>query len=156
MDYQKSIDKELNKTLKDKVVLHKQRFIDLFKARYLEMIPSLIKYQNDHTVSIDFMKVEVALRNNYDVVVGETANRNIQVIGYATNQKTTNNPADLFSDNVLRHGDIHFVIKPALRLEYYKEITHDDECQTGNFVVLRNKTLNYTDDYKILDHMLMN
>lgn len=152
MDYQKSIDKELNKTLKDKVVLHKQRFIDLFKARYLEMIPSLIKYQNDHTVSIDFMKVEVALRNNYDVVVGETTNRTIQVIGYATNQKTKNNPADLFSDTTLRHGDIHFVIKPALRKQYYKEISHDDECQTGNFIVLRNKTLNYTDDYAILDH----
>lgn len=152
MDYQKSIDKELNKTLKDKVVFHKQRFIDLFKARYLEMIPSLIKYKNDQTVSIDFMKVEVALRNNYDVVVGETTNRNIQVIGYATNQKTKNNPADLFSDNTLRHGDIKFLIPKALQLKYYKEITHDDECKTGNFVVLRNKTLNYTDDYNILDH----
>lgn len=152
MDYQKSIDQELNKTLKEKVVHHKQRFIQLFKARYLEMIPSLIKYKNDHTVSIDFLKVEVALRNGYDVVIGETTNRNIQVIGYATTKQTKENPADLFSSQTMRHGDIKFVIPKHLRLEYYKEISNDDECQTGNFVVLRNKTVQYISDYAILDH----
>jgi len=152
MDFRESIDKQLNKTLKDKVVQHKQRFKELFKARYLEMIPSLIKYKNDHTVSIDFMKVEVALRNGYDVVVGETTNRTIQVIGYATTKQTKENPADLFNSNTLRHGDIHFVIPKPLQLDYYKEITHDDECQSGNFVVLRNKTIHYVSDYSILDH----
>lgn len=154
MDYQQSIKKELNTLLRDKVVLHKQRFINLFKARYLEMIPSLIKYKNDQTVSIDFMKVEVALRSGYDVVIGETRNQNIQVIGYAITKKTKENPADLFSSNTLRHGDITFIIPESKRLKYYKEITHDDECQTGNFVVIRNKTVHYISDYEILDHYI--
>lgn len=152
MDYQQSIDQELNKTLKQKVVQHKQRFIQLFKARYLEMMPSLIKYKNDQSVSIDFLKVEIALRNGYDVVIGETKNRNIQVIGYATTKQTKENPADLFSSQSMRHGDITFVIPKYLRLKYYKEISNDDECQSGNFVVLRNKTVQYISDVEILDH----
>lgn len=152
MNYLPGIDKTLNATLKEKVVNHRSRFKQLFKARYQEMLPSLIKYKNEHSVSIDFMKVEVALRNGYDIVIGETVNRNIQVIGYATSKKTTGNPADLFTDNLLRHGEINFIIPKHLRLDYYKEISHFDECMTGNFIVLRNKTLNYVSDYHILDH----
>ena len=152
MDYQASIDQELNKTLKEKVVQHKQRFIQLFKGRYQEMMPSLIKYKNDQSVSIDFLKVEIALRNGYDVVIGETTNRNIQVIGYATTKQTKEYPADLFNTNTLRHGDITFIIPKRLQLEYYKEISNDDECQSGNFVVLRNKTVQYISDYAILNH----
>lgn len=154
MDYKEGIDQTLNKSLKEKVVLHRERFTQLFKARYLEMLPSLIKYKNALTVSIDFMKVEVALRNGYDVVIGETKNRNIQVIGYATSKLTSGNPDDLFSTNLLRHGDINFVIPDYLRYPYYKEISHHDECKTGNFVVLRNKTLHYVSDYEILDHYI--
>lgn len=152
MHFLQEIDKELNKTLKEKVVQHRERFKQIFKARYLEMLPSLIKYKNGRSISVDFMKVEVALRNNYDVVIGETANRNIQVLGYATSKKTSENPADLFTDNLLREGEINFVIPNILKLPYYKEVSHQDECQSGNFVVLRNKTLNYTSDYHILDH----
>ena len=153
-DYLQSIDKTLEGTLKEKVVNHRDRFKQLFKARYLEMLPSLIKYRNSRSVSIDFMKVEVALRNGYDVVIGETKNRNIMVIGYATSKKTTGDPADLFSDNLLRHGEINFTIPEHLKLPYYKEITFNDECRSGNFVVLRNKTLNYTSDISILNHYI--
>ena len=152
MDFLQSIDKTLGKELKEKVVNHRDRFTGIFKARYLEMLPSLIKYKNSRSVSIDFMKVEVALINGYDVVLGETKNRNIQVIGYATSKKTTGNPEDLFSTNLLRHGDIKFIIPEHLQQSYYKEISHIDECQSGNFVVLRNKTIHYVSDTNILDH----
>lgn len=152
MDYINSIDKELNKTLKDKVVHHRNRFKQLFKARYLEMLPSLIKYKNAETVSVDFMKVEIALRNGYDVVIGETRNGNIQVLGWATSKKTTGDPADLWSTNLLRHSEINFVIPDYLKLSYYKEISYYDQCKTGNFVVLRNKNVNYVSDIHILDH----
>lgn len=148
------IDKELSLELKERIVQHRSRFRELFKARYNEMLPSLIKYRNSKSVSIDFMKLEVALRNGYDVVIGETLRRNIQVIGFATSQLTKNNPADLFSDKSLKMGDINFVIPKHLRMTEYKEITNDDECQTGNFVVLRNKNLNYVDDRIILDHYI--
>lgn len=152
MDYSESISAELNKTLKEKVVHHRERFTHLFKARYLEMLPSLIKYKNSETVSVDFMKVEVALRNGYDVVIGQTRNENIQVIGYANSSKTSSNPSDLFSSNLLRHGDIKFTLPKHLRLDYYKEVSHDDSCKTGNFVVLRNKNVNYISDVEIINH----
>src|SRR5699024_7361953 len=116
--------------------------------------PSLIKYNNADPLSVDFMKVEVALRNGYDVVIGETANRTIQVIGYATSNQSSNNPADLFSSDVLRHGSINFVIPDHLQLNYYKEISNDDECKAVNCIVLRNKMLNFVCDYNILDHYI--
>lgn len=154
MDYINSIDKELSGTLKEKIVLHRDRFTKLFKARYLEMLPSLIKYKNARSISVDFLKVEVALRNGYDVVIGETVNNNIQVIGYATSKKTVGNPQDLFASDLLRHGEINFTIPKHLQLPYYKEISYLDECKSGNFVVLRNKTLNYGSDITILDHYI--
>lgn len=152
MDYLSTIDKELPATLKDKIVHHRNRFIHLFKARYLELLPSLIKYKNQQTISVDFMKVEVALRNGYDVVIGQTLDQKIKVLGYATSKQTTGNPADLWSTRKLRHGDINFIINEKLQLPYYREISDDDGCKTGNFIVLRNKTLNYVNDYLILEH----
>ena len=118
----------------------------------MEMLPSLIQYKNGLSVSVDWHKVEIALRSGYDVVIGETKQNNIQVIGYATSKQTTGNPADLFNDDLLRHADINYTLPKIYRLDYYKEISHYDECQSGNFVVLRNKNINYTNDKEILDH----
>lgn len=153
-DFSSYIDKELSQELKERIVYHRARFKQIFKARFNEMLPSLIKYRNHKSVSVDFLKLEVALRNGYDVVIGETMNRNIQVIGFAISQQTKNNPADLFSDRSLSTKDITYVIPKRLRMTDYKEISHDDECQTGNFVVIKNKTLNYVDDRNILDHYI--
>src|SRR5699024_9072850 len=130
LDYELSIEKELNKSLKERIVQHKERLIRIFKARYLEVLPSLIKYINADPISVDFMKVEVALRNGYDVAIGETANSTIQVIGYATSNQATNNPADLFSSDVFLHESINFVIPEDLQINYYKEISNDDEYKT--------------------------
>ena len=152
VDYQESIDDVLSKKLKDRLVLHKIQFKKIFKGRYLELLPALIKYKNSHKTSIDFMKVEIALRNGFDVVIGETTNRNIQVIGFAKSKQTKGNPHDLFSYTTMRHGDIDFLIPEHLRLSYYKEITEEDECKTGNFVVLRNKNINYINDTQIIEH----
>lgn len=152
MDIMEGITSELSDNLKDKVVRHRQRFVEIFKARYLELLPSLIHYKNGQSVNVDWLKVEVALRSNYNVVIGETSRGNIQVIGYVRSQKTSTNPADLFNQRSLDGRQINFVIPKHLRLPYYKEITDYDSGETGNFVVLRNKTLNYTNDYVILDH----
>lgn len=152
--YSDSIEKTLSESLTDKIVFHRSRFKRLFKARYMEMLPSLIKYKNFESVSVDFLKVEVALRNGYDVVIGKTNRNHIQVIGYANSKLTVNDPSDLFSERTLRHGDIHFVIPLHLREKYYKEISDYDGARSGNFVVLRNKTLNYQSDISILDHYI--
>lgn len=148
------IDKELSKSLKDKVVQHRASFVRIFKARYLELLPSLIKYQNAEQTSIDFMKVEVALRAGYDVVIGETKNNNIQVIGFAKSDQTSSNPKDLFSRKSLKGNSIDFLIDEEFRMPSYSEISYLDSCQSGNFVILRNKALNYSNDYAILDHYI--
>lgn len=148
------IDKTTGKQLKEKLVHHKARFINIFKGRYSELLPSLIKYKNSDMTDVDFLKVEVALRSGYDIIIGETSTRSIQVIGYATSKQSISDPANLWESGELKHGEIHFLIPEILRLPYYKEITYQDECKKGNFVVMRNKTLNYLNDYVILEHYI--
>ena len=147
-----SLDNTLPKTLKEKVVSHRERFAQIFMARYLEMLPSLIHYKNSETVSVDFLKVEIALRHGFDVVIGETTLGNIQVIGYATTQETKTNPKDLWSTKVLSKSNINFIIDKKYQLDIYQEITDIDNSLTGNFVVLRNKNIQYIDDMIILKH----
>ena len=155
MNYSETIERELSKLLKDRVIAHRARFIEIFKARYMEMLPSLIKYDNASKTNIDFMKVEIALRNGYDIVIGETAtDETLQVIGFATSKQTSENPANLFKDTHLRHGDISFIIPEWRQLQYYEEISNNDDCQTGNFAVLRNKNINYVSDHAIIDHYI--
>ena len=146
------IDDTLPKTLKEKVINHRERFAQIFMARYLEMLPSLIAYKGIENLSVDFFKVEVALRNGYDVVIGETRLGNIQVIGYVTSQDTKTNPMDLWSKKVLTKSNINFIIDKKYQLDIYQEITDLDSCLTGNFVVLRNKSIRYVDDLVILKH----
>ena len=146
------IDNTLPKTLKEKVVNHRERFSQIFMARYLEMLPSLIAYKGSENVSVDFFKVEVALRNGYDVVIGETTLGNIQVIGYVTSQDTKTNPMDLWTQKVLTKANINFIIDKKYQLDIYQEITDIDSSLTGNFVVLRNKSIRYVDDLVILKH----
>lgn len=146
------IDDTLPKTLKEKVVNHRERFSQIFMARYLEMLPSLIAYKGSENVSVDFFKVEVALRHGFDVVIGETQLGNIQVIGYITSQDTKTNPMNLWSQKVLTKSNINFIIDKKYQLDKYQEITDLDSCLTGNFVVLRNKSIRYVDDLVILKH----
>ena len=146
------IDDTLPKTLKEKVVNHRERFSQIFMARYLEMLPSLIAYKGSENLSVDFFKVEVALRNGFDVVIGETTLGNIQVIGYITSQDTKTNPMQLWSQKVLTKANINFIIDNKYQLDNYQEITDLDSCLTGNFVVLRNKSIRYVDDLVILKH----
>ena len=120
------IDDTLPKTLKEKVVNHRERFSQIFMARYLEMLPSLIHYKNSETVSVDFLKVEIALRHGFDVVIGETKLGNIQVIGYATTQETKTNPKDLWTTKVLTKSNINFIIDKKYQLDIYQEITDID------------------------------
>ena len=147
-----SLDNTLPKTLKEKVVSHRERFSQIFMARYLEMLPSLIHYKNSETVSVDFLKVEIALRHGFDVVIGETTLGNIQVIGYTNTQETKTNPKDLWTTKVLSKSNINFIIDKKYQLDIYQEITDIDSSLTGNFVVLRNKNIQYVDDLIVLKH----
>src|SRR5699024_5956738 len=109
----------------------------------MEMLPSLIQYKNSQSVSVDFLKVEVALRSGHDVAIGLTVDNSINVLGVAKNYQSSENPADIFTTRPLNKSDIDFVIPAEKRLKQYMEISDKDQSLTGNFVVLRNKTLNY-------------
>lgn len=146
------IQKPTKELLKERLVLHRQRFKKIFMGRYLELIPSLIFYKNGEHTSIDFHKLEIALRNGYDVVIGETRKRTLQVIGYTLSKQTNSDPSMLWETRSLKHNEIHFVIPEHLRLSYYKEITLQDDCETGNFVVIRNKAINYVSDFEVIEH----
>src|SRR5699024_10706034 len=70
------------------------------------------------------------------------------------NYQSSENPADIFTQSELKKSDIDFIIPTHKRMDHYREITDRDQSLTGNFVVLRNKTLNYISDVNVLDHYI--
>lgn len=148
----KGLKENLTTTLKDRVTDYRDRFVRIFYSRYLELLPTLITYENTDKVSIDFLKVEVALMNNHAVVIGENSKGIIQVLGFLTSDQTSENPTDLFNDGLISKKDINFTIPDYLIPDEMREINHYNDCRTGNFVVIRNKTLNYTSDTEIIQH----
>lgn len=147
------LKQSLNEDLKLKVVNHRERFKRIFFGRYKELLPQLIVYKNNVT-SVDFLKAEVALRNNYHAVIGETKNGNIMLLGYVQNVLSSENPSDFFTTVPLKKEDIFFIVPPSLIPDKMQEISFIDDCTSGNFVVLRNKVLNYVNDTEILNHYI--
>ncbi|WNM55579.1 upper collar connector [Staphylococcus phage S-CoN_Ph35] len=52
----------------------------------------------------------------------------------------------------LTQDDITFIIPEYLRPDYALEIEYYDNCQSGDFIVLRNKPVNLNNDYQIIEH----
>ncbi len=151
------IQQNLSDDVGRRVVSHRDRFTRIFFQRYLEMLPSTITYYNGESVAVDWLKVEWALRANFDVVIGQDAVGNIQMLGYATSRMTPSSITTFFgSTSPLRYNDITWTIPNYLKppRKGFKEITKLDNCQTGNFIVLRNKTLNYVSDHELILHYI--
>lgn len=138
--------------LEKKGIEHRNRFIKLFMGRYLEFLPSLIIYDNIKEVAINQLKLEVGLRNNYNMVVGRAKNEKLMILGYTNSSDSIENPTNFFTSDTLKKDDINFIIARDLIPNTMKEISYYDNCETGNFIVLKNKTLNYISDYTILEH----
>ena len=154
-DFFSGIDSELSSDIGLRVIKHRNRFARLFRNRYLEMLPTVITYYNGETVGVDWLKVEVALRNGFDVVIGQNAFGVITMLGYTNNKMTPSNPTAFFGIyNPLTYNDVIWTIPHYERPNFktFKEITTNDNCQTGTFVVLRNKTVNYNNDIEIINH----
>lgn len=135
--------------IKLRVKNHKERFMRLFYNRYRELLINLIVYKGEKAISTDFLKVENALRNNYQVVIGENSMGNIAMLG-VVNSSVHEQPSNIFLNENLNKKDIHFITKFVP--EKIDLITHADDCKTGNAIVLKNKTLNYVNDLEILEH----
>lgn len=147
------VDVELNEDISRRVMEHRNRFRRLIFNRYVEFLPLLINYSNARDVGIDFLQLEMALRQGYQVVVGQARNHEIMILGYIVNQQV-----DYFNDFGLRHErrlnekDIRFIVPEYLQPEYALEIQQYDNCKSGDFVVLRNKPVTMTNDYEVIEH----
>ncbi len=148
---------ELSQDIDRRVIEHRNRFRRLIFNRYIEFLPLLINYSNQKTVAIDFLQLEIALRQGYQVVVGKARNNEIMVLGYIQGQYYKNatdyfNNFNLDFNRRLTQDDITFIVPEYLRPEYAMEIQYYDGCKSGDFVVMRNKPVNLNNDYEIIEH----
>lgn len=136
--------------LKERVFAHKNTFMRLLYNRYMELLPTVIGYETEET-DIDKYQLEILLRNNFNVAIGMCSDKKIRILGYC---KTYN----LFSNvqmyyNILNDKDITFNIPKRLRLKKYEQITEITK-NTGNFVVISNKIVNYNDDRTLIQYYI--
>lgn len=158
---EKGLEEELSRKVKKRIVEHRNKFYKMIIGRYFELLPLVISYVNHATgdglendkVAIDYYKLEVALRNNWNLIIGKATNDQIMILGYAKSPLTASNPANVFRNQfILTKENFIPVVSKNLIPETMQEITLLDNAQTGNFVVLRNKILCYTSDYEIIEY----
>lgn len=148
------IKETLTEDLALRAIEHRDRFYRLFINRYCEMLPSLIDYKNK-PYTLSNLKLEWGLRNGYNMIVGQNTLGEICVMGYSVNINTTTNPLNFFQTTSLRKSDINFIIPKQLIPEHMFEITElnvNDINPHNNFVVVRNKPLMFTNDFKVIEH----
>lgn len=151
------VETELSQDISLRVIEHRNRFRKLIFNRYLEFLPLLINYTNKESVAIDFLQLETALRQGYQVVVGKSRNGQIMILGYIKNNHYKNSSDFMTNFNFdferrLNEKDIYFTIPKYLRPEYALEIQHYDNCKSGDFIVMRNKPVTLNNDYEIISH----
>ena len=71
---------------------------------------------------------------------------------YYKNSNDFINNFNLTFNKRLTQDDITFIIPDYLRPDYALEIEYYDNCQSGDFIVLRNKPVNLNNDYQIIEH----
>lgn len=151
------VETELSEDISLRVIEHRNRFRRLIFNRYLEFLPLLINYTNKDTVAIDFLQLETALRQGYQVVVGKSRNGQIMILGYIESNHYKNSSDFMNNFNFdferrLNEKDIRFTIPQYLRPDYALEIQHYDNCKSGDFIVMRNKPVTLNNDYEIISH----
>lgn len=148
----KSIEDELSSSIDYQLQHHRLRFSKLFYNSYVEMLPQIFayNYSENQKIQIDWLKLEVALRNNYHVAVGETTSGIISILGFVKNNNTVSD-VNLFltSSSSITKNDIHFIIPKNLIPTTLIESTY---YQKGNFVVFRNKPYNLVNDFETTKH----
>lgn len=152
-----TVEQELNEKVAKKVTSHRNRFARLFLLRYKELLPQIIHYKGaKEKTAIDFIKLEIGLRENYNIVVGQAKNKEIMILGYTMTTNTITEKTNFFTnfDSTIKFDDVIFTIPKNLIPDKkdFKEITLNDNAKTGNFIVVRNKSINYINDTEILDH----
>lgn len=146
------IEQSFTEKITDRITNHRNRFFNILYARYAEFLPLVISYEHTENpkISLDKINLEIMLRSGYSVAVGELADGTIGILGYLENhhQYLYNT---IYFDNVPKTAkDICFIINDIQKKKTYKEITPYNK--EGNFVILNNKPLAYTNDFEIVSH----
>lgn len=155
-NYHNPLETELNQKIERRVIEHRNRFRRLIFNRYAEFLPLMINYTHKEETGIDFLQLEVMLHHGYQVVVGRARNQRIMVLGYVKDYKNQyyniTNIADFTNYRRRKKEDIYFTVPDYLIPDECLEIEYYDDCQSGDFVVINNKPLNFTNDFEILHH----
>lgn len=146
------IQQEHSMDVEETIVFHRQRFRNIIYSRIVEALPLLINYDNKKCVAIDFLTLELNLREGQNVVVGMMTNGEIGILGITNSIKKSSRLTLNNAPTVLTKNDINFRIHPSLRLDEYKEITSYDNYTSGEFVVLSNKYISQMNDSTIINH----
>ena len=151
------VKNELNEDISRRVIEHRNRFRRLIFNRFVEFLPLLINYTDRDKTAIDFIQLEVALRQGYQVVIGKARNDQIMILGYIQGQyyQSSQDYFKNFNFNFerrLTQDDITFTIPQYLRPDNIMEIQRYDNCSSGDFIVLRNKPVTLNNDYNIVEH----
>lgn len=149
------VEIEANQKIERRVMEHRNRFRRLIFNRYAEFLPLLINYTNKQDTAIDFLKLEKALRNNYNVVIGQARNNQIMILGYVHDTHFNDDVGDNFylkHNRALTKENINFIVPTYLIPNEMLEITYEDGCTSGDFVVMRNKPVHLNNDYTIINH----
>lgn len=150
---EKALDSELSSALKSLMVEHKRNYVRLTDSRFKELLPILIGYKNAEETAIDFLRVEVLLRNDYDVVIGENRLGHIMLLGYVKAKQYDSDVTSFVKNRTFNYNDVVWLCQDRFKpkRENFTEITFGDDCKTGTFVILTNKVYNLNSDHNIIE-----
>ena len=147
-----TIEVNLQEKVKERVKHHKNRFFNLIKNRYCEILPLTISYENVENTrfKVDLVQLESLLRRNYTVAIGEDKTGDIVILGFVNDINNQYNNDYMYFPTNYTEKNINFIIKEEFRLKEYNELNQFNK--NGNFIILKNKVFNYVNDFEIIEH----
>lgn len=146
------IESELSVKLEDLVKYRKRYFHRMISNRYKEMLPTIFSYQfSSDIIDIDFIKMEIMLRNLKVPAIGMCKDGKIRILGEITNYLSDSSPANLSKIYTRRtEKDIYFYLPDEYRLDKMSELT--SLYNNGNFFAVLNKSVTFNSDYQIIEY----
>lgn len=148
------IKSEKKEFLAEMVVRHTNDHYRLICNRYFEALPYLMQYAGAPS-SLYATKLNSYLKKGYDVAVGRSRQGNLVVYGWTRSPMTNTNPELMIETYRLTGAQITWTLPVQYRPENYmfiQEITPDDNCQTGEFIILRDKSITTMNDVRLIKH----
>jgi hypothetical protein len=139
-----------------KIISHRNNYYKNKIGLYVELLANIIKYRftSPELLSVDWLLVENTLRRGYFPVICPNALGVFGMWGYVKNYwSINNNETLLFSSKVVDYDSIIWTIHKNLipkKTPDFHEITKLDDCETGQFIVMKNKPFQMVSDYAIM------